>query len=90
MTADNEPEFTTFSELESLGSKVYFAHPYSSWERPQNERHNGLLREFIPKRTSIDQYTVQFQLAIYAPKKEMELAIKYKNDYESREGEGNE
>ena len=24
------------------------------------------------------------------PKKEMELAIKYKHDYESREGEGNE
>ena len=57
MTADNGPEFTTFSKLESLGTKVYFAHPYSSWERPQNERHNGLLREFIPKRTSIEQYT---------------------------------
>ena len=57
MTADNEPEFTTFSKLESLGSKVYFAHPYSSWERPQNERHNGLLREFISKGTSIEQHT---------------------------------
>ena len=57
MTADNGPEFTTFSNLESLGTKVYFAHPYSSWERPQNERHNGLLREFIPKGTSIEQYT---------------------------------
>ena len=57
MTADNGPEFTTFSKLESFGTKVYFAHPYSSWERPQNERHNGLLREFIPKRNSIEQYT---------------------------------
>ena len=57
MTADNGPEFTTFSKLESLGTKVYFAHPYSSWERPQNERHNGLLREFIPKGTSIERYT---------------------------------
>ena len=56
MTADNDPEFTTFSKLESLGTKVYLAHPYSSWERPQNERHNGLLREFIPKGTSIEQY----------------------------------
>ena len=36
---------------------MYFAHPYSSWERPQNERHNGLLREFIPKGTSIERYT---------------------------------
>ena len=57
MTADNGPEFTTFSKLESLGTKVYFAHPYSSWERPQNERHNGLLREFISKGTSIEQHT---------------------------------
>ena len=57
MTADNGPEFTIFSKLESLGTKVYFAHPYSSWERPQNERHNDLLREFIPKGTSIEQYT---------------------------------
>ena len=31
MTADNGSEFTTFSNLESLGTKVYFAHPYSSW-----------------------------------------------------------
>ena len=42
--------------LKALGTKVYFAQPYSSWERPQNERHNGLLREFIPKGTSIEQY----------------------------------
>ena len=57
MTADNGPEFTTFSKLEILGTKVYFAHPCSSWERPQNECRNGLLREFIPKGTSIEQYT---------------------------------
>ena len=57
MTADSGLEFTTFSKLGSPGTKVYFTHPYSSWERPQNERHNGLLREFIPKGTSIEQYT---------------------------------
>ncbi|WP_296770657.1 helix-turn-helix domain-containing protein [Selenomonas sp.] len=32
-------------------------HPYSSWERPQNERHNGLLRDFIPKGMSIERFT---------------------------------
>ena len=53
MTADNGKEFAEFSNVESLGTKVYFAHPYSSWERHQNERHN----EFIPKGTSIEQYT---------------------------------
>lgn len=43
--------------FESLGTKIYFAHPYSSWERPQNERHNGLLRDFIPKGMSIAHFT---------------------------------
>jgi len=57
MTADNGSEFETFSKFESLGTKIYFAHPYSSWERPQNERHNGLLRDFIPKGMSIERFT---------------------------------
>ena len=30
---------------------------YRSWERPQNERHNGLLRDFIPKGMSIERFT---------------------------------
>jgi transposase, IS30 family len=57
ITADNGPEFETFSAAESWGTKVYFAHPYSSWERPHNERHNGMLREYIPKGNSIEQYS---------------------------------
>lgn len=57
MTADNGPEFETFSKFESLGTKFYFTHPYSSWERPQNERHNGLLLDFIPKGMSIELFT---------------------------------
>lgn len=27
-------------------TKVYFTHPYSSYERGTNERHNGLIRRF--------------------------------------------
>ena len=57
MPADNGPEFETFSQYEQLGTKIYFTHPYSSWERPQNERHNGLLRDYIPKGTSIEHYS---------------------------------
>ena len=57
MTADNGPEFETLSKFERLGTSIYFTHPYSSWERPQNERHNGLLRDFIPKGTSIEPFS---------------------------------
>ena len=57
ITTDNGSEFTEFSAMESLGTTVYFAHPYSAWERPVNERSNRLLRRFIPKGKSIDAYT---------------------------------
>lgn len=57
ITVDNGPEFAEFSNYESMGTTIYFAHPYSSWERPQNERTNGLLRRFIPKGHSVNEYT---------------------------------
>ena len=64
MTADNGPEFETLSQYEQLGTKIYFTHPYSSWERPQNERHNDLLRDYIPKGTSIERYSDEDVLSI--------------------------
>ena len=48
ITVDNGSEFSAFSQVENWGCAVYFAHPYTSWERPQNERHNGLFRAFVP------------------------------------------
>ena len=63
ITTDNGSEFEDLSKIEQWGVKVYFAHPYSSWERPQNERHNGLLRRYIPKGVSIDLYHPEEVLA---------------------------
>lgn len=58
ITADNGSEF---SELSNQGNElqidVYFAHPYASWERGSNERHNGLIRRFIKKGQPIHAYT---------------------------------
>lgn len=54
ITADNGSEF---SNLNSHGIDIYYAHPYSAWERGTNERHNGMIRRFIPKGKAIKDLT---------------------------------
>jgi len=50
ITFDNGTEFSSSKEMEKEGrTKVYYAHPYSSYERGTNENWNGVLRRFIPK-----------------------------------------
>ena len=63
ITVDNGSEFSAFSQVENWGCAVYFAHPYTSWERPQNERHNGLFRAFVPKGMSIETFAAEYILA---------------------------
>ena len=41
-------------------TKVYYAHPYSSWERGSNECANKLIRRFIPKGADIAKYSKKF------------------------------
>ena len=63
ITVDNGSEFADFAKVEKWGTKAFFAHPYTAWERPQNERHNGLFRAFVPKGASLEQYTDEDILA---------------------------
>lgn len=57
ITGDNGSEFAELIKQEIGGTQVYFTHPYSSFEKGTNERHNGLLRRFIPKGHKIDNYS---------------------------------
>jgi IS30 family transposase len=51
-TADNGPEFCDWEAFaKALSMEVFFATPYHSWERGSNERANGLIRRFFPKKT---------------------------------------
>ena len=54
ITYDNGREFTDHQRMaQALDAKIYFAHPYSSWERGTNENTNGLIRQFFPKQMSL-------------------------------------
>ena len=65
MTLDNGAEFTRHEDLaRSLGIDVYFADPYSSWQRGTNENTNGLLRQYVPKGRDFKCLT-DSQLAAY-------------------------
>ena len=59
ITADNGSEFLDFNRIkEATGcEEVYYAHPYSSWERGSNENGNRMLRRFIPKGTDMNGLT---------------------------------
>lgn len=57
ITFDNGSEFTYASELEAEGVKVYFCHPYSSFERGSNENQNRFIRRRYPKGTSFKHVT---------------------------------
>ncbi len=55
ITADNGREFLDYEALEasvfgrSPRTRIYYAHPYSPWERGSNENANRIIRRFIPK-----------------------------------------
>jgi len=58
LTVDNGKEFSRFKELEyKTGLTVYFADPYSAWQRGTNENTNGLLRQYFPKGTDFKKIT---------------------------------
>jgi IS30 family transposase len=68
ITVDNGKEFAYHEQVtQKLNSHVYFAHPYHSWERGLNENTNGLIRQYVPKKSEINT-TTQNQLGIIMDK----------------------
>ena len=56
LTFDNGKEFSQHEAMaKELKTKIYFAHPYSSYERGLNENTNGLIRQFFPKKSDFTQ-----------------------------------
>lgn len=51
ITVDNGKEFCEHELIATgLQTRIYFAHPYRSWERGLNENTNGLVRQYFPKK----------------------------------------
>ena len=60
ITFDNGKEFTQHEAVaKELECDTYFAKPYHSWERGQNENANGLLRQYFPKAMTLADVSVQ-------------------------------
>jgi IS30 family transposase len=63
ITADNGSEFLHAEALETsaLGghrrTRLYYAHPYASWERGSNENANRIIRRFIPSGSALSRVT---------------------------------
>jgi len=61
ITTDNDIAFGKWKDLETkLGTKIYFCHPYHSWEKGLVENSNKWLREFIPKKTDLKSISSEF------------------------------
>lgn len=60
LTTDNGTEFSDFlSIIKDTKTKIYFCHPYCSGEKGTNEKHNSIIRYFIPKGTLIENYSTK-------------------------------
>jgi IS30 family transposase len=57
ITCDNGGEFAMANFVKGYGTEVYFAHPYSAFERGSNENQNKMIRRLYPKGTDFAKVT---------------------------------
>lgn len=65
LTLDNDILFKMHKVLERLlNVKIYFCHPYHSWEKGGVENANMEIRKFIPKGSDLSRYDEEFIQAV--------------------------
>lgn len=84
LTFDNGKEFAEHAFIaRCLKAKVYFAHPYCSWERGLNENTNGLLRQYFPKHSNLLHITqAQVDEAVYRLNHRPRKCLGYRTPHE--------
>ena len=61
ITSDNGTEFANHEYIaQKLNAQFYFAHPYSSWERGLSEYSNKLIRQYVPKKSSFNEFSIDY------------------------------
>jgi IS30 family transposase len=84
ITSDNGKEFAYHQQVsDALNTNFYFANPYHSWKRGLNEHTNGLIRQYLPKKSVFTDVTKEQITTIqnklnHRPRK----VLKYKTPYE--------
>ena len=84
ITSDNGKEFAYHKKVsQALDTNFYFANPYHSWERGLNEHTNGLIRQYIPKKSEFDNISKEQIVTIahklnHRPRK----SLNYKTPFE--------
>ncbi len=81
---DNGKEFAEHESMATeLKADIYFAHPYSSWERGLNENSNGLIRQYFPKGMDLsDIYEEHVQWAVERPNHRPRKVLGYRTPHE--------
>ena len=84
ITSDNGKEFAYHKEVAAaVDADFYFANPYHSWERGLNEHTNGLIRQYLPKKSTFTDVSKEQIIMIqnrlnHRPRK----VLGYKTPYE--------
>jgi IS30 family transposase len=84
LTLDNGTENTLHQEISAAKNmKVFFADPYSPWQRGTNEQTNGLLRRYFPKGTDFRDVTdVELQRVITIINQRPRKSLNYRSPEE--------
>lgn len=87
ISTDNDILLQKHKELEKLlHLKIYFCHPYHSWEKGSNENANGVIRRYIPKSGDISFYSTAFVKKIERKLNDRYLkCLRYATPYEKLE-----
>lgn len=87
ITFDNGKEFAYHEEVaKAIQCKTYFAKPYHSWERGQNENANDLLRQYFPKSMELISVTTKQVLdAVHKLNSRPRKCLGFKTPYEAFE-----